>query len=77
MIKLAPSPDEFYDLHRGGSGNVFIVEGFVDGEREHCAVFGSIEAAETYMSSFRDDDLVWVTVPYRVDDPWWGDRKTN
>jgi hypothetical protein len=77
MAADAPTIDDFHATHRGGSGLVFIVEGKINGELEHRAVFGSVEAADRYIDTFEDKRIFWNKDPYVVDDPEWGDRRTN
>lgn len=67
--------DQFYKHHRGGVGCVILVSSFRDSE-ERQAIFGSIELANSYMDRLGED---WANVatPFIVDDPDWGNEKTN
>jgi len=67
--------DELRAFHRG-SQRVLLVVGYVNGEQEYQAVFGSKETATAWMDSL-PKGVVWINFPYVIDDPDWGDRQTN
>lgn len=74
--RKAPTLDEFYQAHRGGSGRVLLAQGFEDGDLAIMGIFSSIETLNAFTEKCADH-LRWIISPYIVDDPEWGDRQTN
>jgi hypothetical protein len=66
--------EEFYKVHRGGSGAVIVVTAVHDDtHEERMGIFGSAETAHEWRRSL-PDNFICVFAPYIVDDPDWGNE---
>jgi len=71
-------PDEFYKVHRGGSGPVVVVFAYFNAkttsrDKERIGIFGSFEKAQEWAFKLGDD---WhcVFCPFVVDEPDFGNE---
>ena len=65
---------EYFNAHRGGSGQVVTVTAIHDlSEEQRLGIFGSIEKAKAWRDTLGD---TWTCVyaPFIVDDPEFGNR---
>ncbi len=70
--------DDFTNAVDQMENAVFVVECYApSGNRNEIALFSTKERAEAWMERPEFDDLTCVVIPYVIDDPDFGNRKTS